>query len=264
MVCRSGRFAALSFAASCTLATATPITLDFEGIAPFPNNNTIQIRDYYDGGRAVLLNTTSYGPGPDWGVRFSTSAMLLCLNTLTVDCSSSSKGPGGPAGSSLAALHFDRTPPFINVEAGFEHQLSFWYSQPVVTEPLPNDTDVGIDIFDGLDGRGTLLARVMLPHTPNRGQACLDYGSVGLIAKYCPFEPFTLRFDGVARSVHFTGNANRSVFDDIVLGGNPPTPPTGNVPEPASAATGLLALAALWWTRRRQPAAGKACSSRSM
>lgn len=234
-------------------AQAAPITLDFEGIAPYPNNNQVQIRDFYRAGLA-----SNGVRGPDLGVSFTSSALLLCLNTFSVDCSGTSKGGLGPPGSDRGALYFDRTAPYINVAGGFMDEVSLLYTQPVVPQVLNPDIDVGIEIWDGLSGTGRRLASIVLPHTPNQGQGCAPYGN----AVYCPFEPVSLRFDGVARSVHFTGNVNRAAFDDITLGGNPVPPPAGTVPEPA--APGLLALAALGLSRRRQVAARRADSSRSM
>lgn len=266
MVRRTARHAALSLAIACTSATAVPVRLDFEGIVPHNTvyNNKFQVREYYNGGTAQL-GIDSYGaPGPNLGVSFTSSAMLLCLNTLDVDCSATSKGGGGAADSGLTALFYEREAPYINVALGFVNAISLWYSQPEAPL-LPRDTDVGIEIFDGLNGSGNPLASVLkLPHTPNRGPGCEQYGTRDYEASYCPFVSFSLPFAGVARSVHFTGNVNRAAFDDIVLDVLLPTAPGSSVPEPGSAATGLLALAALGWMRRRQPAADKARSSWSM
>lgn len=225
-----------------TTAQALPITLDFEGIAPHERfYNLRSIGDYYHG-RAVYANWV----GPDLGVSLSNSAHLLCLNTLNVDCSGTSKAGLGPTSSQLGALYFSQTAPVISVEDGFDQQLSLWYTNPF-------GDSVGIEIHASSNGTGTPLARAWLPGTGTGSPACADYGSGDLAARYCPFVPFSIDFAGQAHSIKFIGTVNRSVYDDISFGALAASAGVAALPEPGTALVSLLALAGLAATRRRQP-----------
>lgn len=241
--------AAVAAALVQTAAGAAVITLDFEGIADHPHSSTVLIGGYYDGG------TASNGrAGPDLGVTFSPGATLLCLNTFERDCSNTSKGDGGLAGSRLGAMFFPRANPVMNVEGGFGDGFSMSFSNPF-------DREIGVEVYDGADGTGTLLASARLGGTANGiNGLCADYGR----PNYCPFADFSLGFVGRARSVRFTGPADRSVYDDITFG----SVQVGGlqldglrqaaaVPEPAAPALIGLALAAAalasWRPGRARP-----------
>ena len=72
-------------------AQAGVISLNFENIAPYPNDNSVLIEDYYNGG------TSSVGTsGPNYGVHFSSNAGVICLNTPGVICSNTLTGRSGP------------------------------------------------------------------------------------------------------------------------------------------------------------------------
>jgi PEP-CTERM motif len=208
------------------------ITLNFEGIGPYPNTDNIAIENYYNGGAA------SDGTiGPNYGVTFSASARLLCLNTLTVVCSNTSKGRNGGVGSELGALSFSVPEPtslLIDVPRGFTTGFAMDYSNPYFTQ--------SVAIYSGLDGSGTLLASGPLSRTPYGLYVCPGYN-----AEYCPFEDFSLAFSGTAMSVEFIGEP--SAYDDLTFGST-----TVAVPEPRTLALfGLgLGMAALGLRRRRQ------------
>jgi len=217
---------------------ADVITLNFEGIAPYPNDNDVLIENYYDGGAA-----SNGAIGPNYGVTFSSGATLLCLNSLTVDCSNTSKGGSGVAGSEFNAMYFPTTNPYMDVAAGFTTGFSMAYTNPF-------DESEGINIYSGVDGTGTLLASASLPGTPDGATACPGYD-----ANYCPFEDFSVAFSGTAMSIEFTGAANSSTYDDFTFGSTTVGGGGGvSASEPGTLALlglGLAALGALGMRRRR-------------
>ena len=221
---------ALTSAAS---ASAAVVYLDFEGIAPYPNASDVLIQNYYDGGAASNGNV-----GPALGVKFTSDALLLCLNNIGTTCSNTSRGDVGIPSSRNGALYFPFANPAMNVAAGFDTGFSFTYSAPYAA-------GTSVSIFAGLDGSGALLATSVLPLTPNGSGGC----DAGYAANYCPFASFSLTFAGVAQSVVFGGSSNRQVFDDFTFG----SATVGGIPEPASwtmlvVGFGLIGVAA----RRRQ------------
>jgi predicted outer membrane repeat protein len=226
----------LALAVTClagSAANATSITLDFEGIAPHPNSNSVLIQNYYNGGTASNGNS-----GTNLGVAFSTGATLLCLNTETVFCSNTSKGGGGIATSRLAAMYFPNLNPIMDVAAGFDTGFSMAYTNPFAA-------NVTIEIFDGLGATGTLLASAALGSTVNgAGGACASYGN----PNYCPFADFSLGFAGIAKSVKFGGTANISTYDDFTFGST--VVGGGTVPEPGTLA--LVGVALLGMARARR------------
>jgi hypothetical protein len=206
----------LAAAALAGSAHASAITINFEGIAPYNSGETgIQILDYYNGGTA-----SNGASGTNFGVSFTSGAELLCLNTANADCSNTSKGGLGVAGSQLGAMFFEATSPYMNVAAGFDTGFSFAYTNPYSAATT-------VTIFDGLNGTGNILATLELPNTPVSGcDVDIAHG-----ANYCPFANASLAFSGTAKSVLFGGQANRQTFDDFTFGS---TTVGGAVPEPAT------------------------------
>lgn len=206
------------------------ITLNFEGIAPYPNLSDIPIENYYNGGAAGDGTI-----GPNYGVTFSASAQLLCLNTLTVVCSNSSKGRNG-VGSETSALDFSVPVPtsvWIDVAGGFTTGFAMDYSDPYFEQ--------NVAIYSGLNGTGTLLASGPLPLTPYGFYVCVPYN-----AEYCPFEDFSLAFSGTAMSVEFTGKFSPA-YGDLTFGST-----TVSVPEPGTLALLGVALGLVPLTSRRR------------
>ena len=84
--------AALATTAFTTVAHAAVVDLNFEGINSTYPSGFAFINGFYDGG------TSSDGTtGVNYGITFSSNAQAICLNSLTVVCSNTSKGGLGPA-----------------------------------------------------------------------------------------------------------------------------------------------------------------------
>jgi hypothetical protein len=182
------------------------------------------ILNYYNGGTSSLGTT-----GPNYGVSFPANALNICLNTLTTDCSNTSRGGLGDPHSQLGALFFlTGSNTFVNVAAGFTTGFSFNYTA----------VNVGgsVSVWSGLNGTGTLLATLNLPTTPSG--PCPGYN-----AGFCPFFPIGVTFPGTAMSINFGGTANQIVFDDVTFGSSSP-----GTPEPGTLAlfgSGVVGFAGL-------------------
>jgi hypothetical protein len=190
-------------------ANAQPTVLDFEGLQNFE-----EIRDFYNNGTGSLGSK-----GTNYGVSFST-------NSLAIVQGAPGSNIGGLPSPVTAAFFLGGAANTMNVAKGFTG-LSFFYS--AVNNPG------FVNIYDGLDGTGNVLATINLPTTPNGGgdPAC-NFNN------FCPFVPVGVTFNGIAKSVDFGGSANQIVFDNIEITLVSRT----TVPEPASV-LGLLAIGAL-------------------
>ncbi len=207
---------------------AAVIVLDFEKIAPYPNNNDVLIQNYYNGG------TSSNGSsGTNFGVAFSANSLAICLNSLTVSCSNTSRGGLAPTSSQGGLFFLDGAQSIMNVAAGFTTGFSFNYVA------LSNPGSVSV--FSGLNGTGTNLGTILLP--TNAG-SCPGYN-----AGFCPFKPVGVTFAGTALSVSFAGVANQIVFDDITFGS---AIVGGAVPEPATWAMMLAGFGIVGGAMRRR------------
>jgi hypothetical protein len=224
------------FALAATSALAAPVVLSFEGIIPYPAASDVFVQQFYNGG------TSSNGSaGTNYGIEFSANALALCLNSADVVCSNSSHGGMGDPSSAQTGLFFlDGDATYMNVAAGFDTGFSFLYT-------AANFGGI-VNVFDGLNGTGNLLASLALDTTPT---ACAgDYN-----AAFCPFVAIGVAFSGTAMSVSFGGVANQVVFDDITFGSITPGDTGAELPEPASLALVGLALAGAGWARRRAKSA---------
>jgi hypothetical protein len=220
--------------AAGSVASASVITLNFEGVAPYPNNNNVLVGGFYNGG------TSSAGfAGPNLGVEFNGDVQLLCLNTAGTTCSNTSKGGLGVAGSDKGAIYFLSGNPIMNVAAGFDTGFSGVFSAPFT----PGTT---VKVWSDLNATGSLLAELTLGTTTAAG--CQIAG------QYCPFVDFSLGFAGTAKSVQFGGTLNQQVFDDLTFGSTTPGG-GGVVPEPATWALLITGFGLVGAAMRRRTAA---------
>ncbi|MCC6593908.1 MAG: hypothetical protein IT479_11610 [Xanthomonadales bacterium] len=158
--------------------------LDFEGLAHLET-----VVGYYNGG----LGGFGSGPGPAFGVNFGPSAIALTEGNYS----------GNPSPPSVV-IWLSGPNLFLNRSAGFEGQISFYYSAASLSGTVTIHSDV--------DGGGTLLETVELPVTPTLPSPPAGTGY------YNNWVQVVVPFSGVARSVGFAGTANYIGFDDIVLG----------------------------------------------
>ncbi len=212
-----------------TSAHASVIYIDFENITSYPHNSDVTIDSYYNGG------VSSDGSmGPNLGVNFGSGSLLLCLNTFGISCTNASRGGFGIASSQRNALGLIASE-IVNVAAGFDTGFSFVYSNPA-------NSGIALSLYDGVDARGNLLARAVLPATVVG--RCDPRISLG--AEFCPFFQFSLVFNGIARSVFFDGS--NVAFDDLTFGSTR----IGGIPEPASWAMMIAGFGLVGAAKRRR------------
>ena len=196
--------AALALLAAAPAFAATPaFTVDFEKAWDYANGD---IDAHYNGGTAADGSS-----GANLGVGF------VGVSGLSNDASFTYYS-GAPSMQGVAYAHAfaPGDAAYINVAAGVEQGLTFWYSAPTAAAG-------GIKAYSGLNGSGTLLGSLDLAANSS--------------AAYDGWSQWTLSFNGTARSFDVTASANNVAFDNI-----------STVPEPASAlllagGAGLLHLA---------------------
>jgi hypothetical protein len=139
----------------------------------------------------------------DRGITFSPNALGI-ISTDALDALGFPDEFGGnfvPPPSGTTALTYGEEGAIVmNVEGGFDNQLSFFYASP-----FANHT---VTLYDGLGASGNILASIPLS-TTTAGSLPHVYGE---------FEQVTLPFAGVARSVSFGSVPNKLILDDILLG----------------------------------------------
>ena len=221
------------------------------GTALVSNNANATVLDFYSGitfggGSITLSNSVdSYtgfynggldgavpnpDTGPNYGVVFTNDA-LASLNSHTPS--------GGELGFASGLSGYNH---LMNVAAGFTTGLAFYYSfeQPYFSVPYTPE----INIYDGLNGQGNLLASITLSIQGHDGCSTL----------YCNFTEIGVTFSGTAESVSFAGPGAYAAYSGITLG----SASVNATPLPAALplfATGLGALGLLGWRRKRKKSA---------
>ncbi|MEJ7607882.1 MAG: hypothetical protein WKF37_16825 [Bryobacteraceae bacterium] len=112
-------------------AQAAAIVLTFEGLQDFE-----PVQRFYLGG----LGGLGSGPGPNLGVDFNANALAL------IDSDAGGKGNFGGEPTPDTALFFLEGTAILNVAAGFDTGLSFYYA-------AVNSPGV-INVYAGLNGTG--------------------------------------------------------------------------------------------------------------
>jgi hypothetical protein len=186
---------------------AVILQLDFEGVGDLN-----AVGDFYAG----------------VGVTFSPETLAV----VDVDAGGSGNIANEPSPNTVM-FFLDSNDAILNFAAGFTTGFSFFYS---------SSTDASVNVYDGLDGAGTLLASLTL--VAQNSDQCVGDPS----GDFCNWTAIGVLFDGVARSIDFGGTANQTAFDNITFGTDDPS----RVPEPGTLALLGLGLAGLGLSRRRK------------
>src|SRR5262245_49102125 len=116
MECKMKRILAAAIPIFLLAAPLKAQVLDFEGInSTYPSGYAF-VNGFYNGG------TSSDGTsGTNFGIAFSPNAQAICLNSLTVQCSNTSRGGLGAPTSQKGGLFFlDGAQTFMNRALGFD------------------------------------------------------------------------------------------------------------------------------------------------
>ncbi len=169
------------FAAAPVLASSSPFLVDFEKNWDYSNGD---VNGYYNGGTAADASF-----GANLGVAF------VNVSGLSNDADFTYYG-GAPSAQGTAYAHtFALTDQaFMNVAAGVEGALQFYYSSPTAV--------IGaVKAYDGLNGTGTLLGTFDL--------------SANTTGAYDNWTPVQFTFAGTAKSFDLTASANVVGLDNI-------------------------------------------------
>jgi hypothetical protein len=212
---------ALSTALASASLSAQVTTLTFEGL-----QNGESILNFYNGGTGSVGSS-----GVNFGVNFGANALAL------IDSDAGGSGDFGGEPSASTIMFFTSGSAVMNYPAGFNTGFSFFYSSPFNTGM--------VNVYDGTDGTGSLLASFPLATTPENGAP--DPSGI-----FSPFVPVGVSFGGTARSVDFVGAPDAIGFDNITFGSAVPT----GVPEPSTSAAlvAVVAIGGHQWYRRRKAA----------
>ncbi len=191
-------------AAAPAFASASNFVVDFEKNWDYTNGD---VNGYYSGGTAADGST-----GTNLGVSFTGISGL----SNDADFTYYANAP------TLQGVAYAFGPAFMNVAAGVDSALSFYYASPEVI--------VGaVRAWSGLNGTGTLLGS-------------FDFAANNGSASYDTWTNATFNFSGTAQSFDLTPLANIAAIDNISA-----------VPEPGSVAlllAGVVAIVGLKKGRR--------------
>ena len=209
-------------------ADAAVIVLDFEGVG-----DQVAVNNFYNGGTDGAGNS-----GTNYGVVFSSTSLGLR------DSDAGGTGNFANEPSPSTVLFFQSGgEATLNFAAGFDLGFSFFYASS-------NETGGLINVYEGLNGTGNLLASLALPI--NGGGCSGDPNGV----PYCNWTNIGVAFSGIARSVDFGGTANQIAFDNITLGSVTAGSGGNAVPEPGTWAMMLVGFGGIGFTLRRRRAHG--------
>lgn len=219
------KFAALALATAAAFGFATEaeasVTLTFEGVG-----NLASVNDFYNGGTDSAGNS-----GTNYGISFSSNSLGL----IDADAGGSGNFANEPS-PSTDLIFLSGAAATMNVAAGFDTGFSFFYS---------GDVAGFVNVYDGLNATGNLLATLVLPVNYQNGNCTGDP-----TGDFCHWDPIGVSFAGTAKSVDFGGAANFIGFDNVTLGAS--VPGNGAVPEPSTWATMLLGFGAVGLAVRRR------------
>lgn len=212
----TSKLLALILAGALQPAVAGVVSVDFEDLTSF-----VQVGDRYAGKGLSFV-------GDAWG---AVSGIQPCAGVarFTRD--------GSCGGLLLAQLptdepRTDKSSFTLNFAGGFVTNFSFVYSALA-------DSDVLVELYDGRDGQGNLLAAVGDLDARNCANSAVQF---------CEWQNRSVGFAGTALSLRITGFDQTLMLDDL----NFVTPTAGSdLPEPGGVALALSALGALGWARRR-------------
>ena len=210
-----GAVAALALSAAMLVTPAAAATvLTFEGLG-----DLAPIGNFYNG-----------GAGGSLGITFSNNALAL------IDGDAGGSGNfGGEPSPSTAMFFLQGTAAIMNSLSGFDTGFSFYYT--AIASPG------SLQVFDGPDGTGNVLASLDLPLTPFNGAP--DPTGV-----FSPFVAIGVGFQGTAHSIAFAGVENQIAFDDVTFGSVTAGDLRTGVPLPASLLLLVVGAAGLGAARR--------------
>ncbi len=216
--------ALVSAMAFAGVTSATTVTMDFDGL----NGSGEWAANYYDGGCGSSYSGGSVTcGGPDYGVDWSANAVAFAQPSLVARYLGVANAPSGDNVLGIDKNIFRQPPGMVmNVAAGFDTSLSFWYTTAAL------QSDIFVTVYDGVDGTGSILTTLNLDSTPGYCVAGFQFSC---------WDPLTVNFDGTAHSVRFYttfSNPRQFLLDSVSFD-------KAAVPVPEPAAIGIFGLGAL-------------------